>query len=125
MFLYRNIGTNKSMFYVLGCKLQDMYPNIVQYSWNFHKAGHGKRAPDGVGAACKRTADQVIASEGDTTNLTEFASVIHERCPGIKVTVIEGCDIEQMNTLIILEQWDELKLHFDMAKSTERCYIAD
>ncbi|KAG5869043.1 hypothetical protein JTB14_034658 [Gonioctena quinquepunctata] len=91
---------NKSMFFVLGCKLQDMYPNIVQYSWNFHEAGHGKGAPDGIGATCKRTADQVIASGGDITNLTEFASVIRERCPGIKVKVIEGCDIEKMNTLI-------------------------
>lgn len=70
------------------------------YSWNFHEAGHGKGAPDGVGATCKRTADQVIALGGDITNLTEFASVIRERCPGIKMTVIEGCDIEQMNTLI-------------------------
>ncbi|KAG5864426.1 hypothetical protein JTB14_019601 [Gonioctena quinquepunctata] len=76
-----------------------MYPNIVQYSWNFHEAGHGKGAPDGIGATCKRTADQVIASGGDITNLTEFASVIRERCPGIKVTMIEGCDIEKMNTL--------------------------
>lgn len=91
---------NKSMFYVLACKLQDMYPNIVGYSWNFHEAGHGKGAPDGVGATCKRTADQVIALGGDITNLTEFASVIRERCPSIKVTVIEGYDIEQMNTLI-------------------------
>ncbi|KAG5881806.1 hypothetical protein JTB14_004105 [Gonioctena quinquepunctata] len=57
---------NKSMFFVLGCKLQDMYPNIVQYSWNFHEVGHGKGAPDGIGATCKRTADQVIASGGDT-----------------------------------------------------------
>ncbi|KAG5877761.1 hypothetical protein JTB14_033588 [Gonioctena quinquepunctata] len=59
----------------------DMYPNIVQYSWNFHEAGHGKGAPDGIGATSKRTADQVIASGGDITNLTEFASVIRERCP--------------------------------------------
>ncbi|KAG5862534.1 hypothetical protein JTB14_006071 [Gonioctena quinquepunctata] len=85
---------NKSMFFVLGCKLRDMYPNIVQYSWNFHEAGHRKGALDGIGATCKRTADQVIASGGDITNLTEFASVIRERC------LIEGCDIEKMNTLI-------------------------
>lgn len=91
---------NKYMFYVLGCELQNMYPNIVQYTWNFHEAGHGKGAPDGVGATCKRTADQVIATGGDITNLKEFASVICERCPGIKVNVIEGCEIEQMNTWI-------------------------
>ena len=91
---------NKSMFYVLACKLQDMYPNFMRYTWNFHEAGHGKGAPDGVGATCKRTADQVIATGGDITNLQEFATVVRERCPGIKVDVIEGCEIEQMNTFI-------------------------
>uniref|UniRef100_A0A2A4JBN8 Uncharacterized protein n=1 Tax=Heliothis virescens TaxID=7102 RepID=A0A2A4JBN8_HELVI len=88
------------MFYVLACKLQDMIPNILKYSWNYHEAGHGKGAPDGVGATCKRTADQVIATGGDITNLKDFATVVRERCPGIKVDVIEGCEIEQMNTFI-------------------------
>ncbi|KAF5303119.1 hypothetical protein FQA39_LY10126 [Lamprigera yunnana] len=37
---------------------------------------------------------------GDITNLNEFATVIGERCPGIKVDVIEGYEIEQMNTII-------------------------
>lgn len=91
---------NKSMFYVLCCKLQDMIPNIISYTWNFHEAGHGKGAPDGVGATCKRTADQVIATGGDITNLKDFATVIRERCPGIKVDVIESSEIEQFNTFI-------------------------
>lgn len=72
---------NKFMFYVLGCKLQEMHPNIMEYSWNYQEAGHGKGAPDGVGAVCKRTADQVIATGGDVTNLKEFAAVGRERCP--------------------------------------------
>lgn len=77
-----------------------MYPNFMTYTWNFHEAGHGKGAPDGVGATCKRTADQVIATGGDITNLEEFATVVRERCPGIKIDVIEGNEIEQMNTFI-------------------------
>ncbi|KAF5294683.1 hypothetical protein FQA39_LY02815 [Lamprigera yunnana] len=44
--------------------------------------------------------DQVIATGGDITNLNEFATVISERCPGIKVDVIEGYEIDQMNTII-------------------------
>ena len=91
---------NKSMFYVLGCKMQQMYPNIIKYTWNYHEAGHGKGAPDGVGATCKRTADQVIATGGDVTDLKEFVAVIRERCPSIKVDVIEERKIEQMNMLI-------------------------
>lgn len=81
------------MFYVLALKLQGMYPNFMRYTWNFHEADHGKRAPDDVGATCKRTADQVIATGGDITNLKLFATVVRERCPEIKVDVIEGCEI--------------------------------
>lgn len=74
---------NKSMFYVLGCKLVKMFPNVVTYTWNYHEAGHGKGSPDGVGATCKRTADQVIATGGDISNLNEFVAIIRERCQGI------------------------------------------
>lgn len=33
---------NKTMFYVLGCKLPQMYPNIMRYTWNYQDAGLGK-----------------------------------------------------------------------------------
>lgn len=85
---------NKSIFYVLGCKLQDMYPNVIKYTWNYHEAGHGKGAPDGVGATCKRTADQLIA-KGDITNLKKFVSVIRQRCPGIRAAVVESSEIDE------------------------------
>lgn len=87
------------MFYVLAFKLNDMYPNFMRYTWNFHEAGHEKGAPDGVGATWKRNADQVIATGGDITNLIEFATVVREKCPGIIVDVIEGCEIQQMEHL--------------------------
>ena len=66
-----------------------MYPNIIKYTWNYHEACHGKGAPDGVGATCKRTAYQVITTGGDVTDLKEFVAIIRERCPSIKVDVIE------------------------------------
>ncbi|VEN64132.1 unnamed protein product, partial [Callosobruchus maculatus] len=91
---------NKSMFYVLGCKLEKMYPNVSRYSWNYHEAGHGKGAPDGVGATCKRTADEVIARGGDIANLEQFAAVVRERCPSIYVSVIDEQEIEKMNAMI-------------------------
>ncbi|VEN45539.1 unnamed protein product, partial [Callosobruchus maculatus] len=91
---------NKSMFYVLGCKLEKMYPNVSRYSWNYHEAGHGKGAPDGVGATCKRTADEVIARGGDIANLEQFAAVVRERCPSIYVSVTDEQEIEKMNAMI-------------------------
>ncbi|KAI8422982.1 hypothetical protein MSG28_014072 [Choristoneura fumiferana] len=91
---------NKTMFYILGCRIQDFYPLALKYSWNFHEAGHGKGAPDGVGATCKRSADQVIAQKGDIINLLDFVGVLREKCPGIKISVIEDADIERVSKMI-------------------------
>lgn len=55
-----------------GVKLEDMY---VRYYYEIYLK--------------LSTADQVIATGGDITNLKEFAIVIPGRCPGINVDVIE------------------------------------
>nr|CAI5869416.1 unnamed protein product [Callosobruchus analis] len=89
---------NKSMFYFLGCKLNEMYPNVTRFTWNYHEAGHGKGAPDGVGATCKRMADDVIARGGDISDIKKFAAVVRERCPSIRVSVIEEEEIDQINS---------------------------
>lgn len=88
------------MFYILGCRIQEFYLLAVKYTWNFHEAGHGKGAPDGVGATCKCNADQLIAHKGDITNLHDFVGVLHEKCPGIKISSIEDADIERVNKMI-------------------------
>ncbi|GBP09556.1 hypothetical protein EVAR_76560_1 [Eumeta japonica] len=54
------------------------------------------RAQDGIGATCKRTADQLIAQRGDITNLYDFVAVLR-RCPNIQISVIEDVDIEKVN----------------------------
>ncbi|KAG5879235.1 hypothetical protein JTB14_006035 [Gonioctena quinquepunctata] len=85
----------KSMFYTLGCELLKMYPDIMTFTWNYHEVGHGKGAPDGIGATC-----QLITGGGDITDLKEFATVVRKRGPSIQVNVIEECEIDQMNALI-------------------------
>lgn len=62
------------------------------------KEFHG--APDGIGATCKRTADQLIAQRGDITNLYDFVAVLRERCPNIQISVIEDVDMEKVNRMI-------------------------
>lgn len=42
--------------------------NLAKASWHFHEAGHGKGAPDGIGAYVKRTARHV-ALGNDIANL--------------------------------------------------------
>lgn len=39
---------NTTNFYVLGCELLQMFPNVMNYTWNFHEAGHGMGAQDVV-----------------------------------------------------------------------------
>lgn len=95
---------NKLMFYVLACKLTEMWPNFISWSWNYHEAGHGKGAPDGVGATCKRTADSVVASGHDVSNLTQFCGAIQSRCPNITLFTITDSDIEKMEVLISKKQ---------------------
>lgn len=91
---------NKTMFYVLACRLKEMLSRIQNFSWNYHEAGHGKGAPDGVGATCKRAADQVIAAGGDISNLNEFCKVVRERCPAINTVVIEDQEIDDTDKLL-------------------------
>ena len=41
---------------------------FIAATWNFSEAGHGKGAPDGIGATLKRTADQIVAHGTDIPN---------------------------------------------------------
>lgn len=52
---------NRFMFFILANKLKYFYKNYTFFSWNYSEAGHGKGAPDGFGAVCKRTADRIVA----------------------------------------------------------------
>ncbi|CAB3249617.1 unnamed protein product [Arctia plantaginis] len=59
---------NKKMFYLFAIHLVKHY-NLQKASWHFHEAGHGKGAPDGIGAYVKRTADRHVALGKDIADL--------------------------------------------------------
>ena len=48
-------------------------------TWNFHEAGHGKGAPDGVGAAIKRSADFLVLHRQDIRSASDFVHKIQEK----------------------------------------------
>ena len=56
---------------------------FTKSTWNFSEAGHGKGAPDGIGAALKRAADQIVAHGTDIPN----ASVLYEQLKKTGTTV--------------------------------------
>ncbi|CAH2216930.1 jg27462, partial [Pararge aegeria aegeria] len=85
---------NKDMFFFLLCKLNEAYPNICDFTWNYHEAGHGKGAPDGIGGTCKRTADKIVALGTDIASIDDFATELNKYCPGIQIFVITEQEID-------------------------------
>lgn len=87
---------NKTMFFILATQLALLFPNIARFSWNYHEAGHGKGAPDGVGAVCKRTADRCVSMGQDVASLDILVKIIQENCPSIKTYIINDDDIKHV-----------------------------
>ncbi|OWR42782.1 hypothetical protein KGM_211517 [Danaus plexippus plexippus] len=58
---------NKYMFYII-TTIQNDFDFISRITWNYTEAGHGKGAPDGVGAVLKRTADKMVSYGRDIGN---------------------------------------------------------
>ena len=47
-------------------------------SWNFHEAGYGKGAPDGVDGSLKRAADMRVLHGGTIENASSFIRELRE-----------------------------------------------
>lgn len=83
---------NKTNFYFFQ-NLNKRYPEIKEGSWNFSESGHGKGAPDGVGAVIKRTADRLIAEGNDVTNVEDLCEMINKNVKNVKIWKISDKDI--------------------------------
>lgn len=88
------------MFYIMATKIPKRLPHVQKFTWNYTESGHGKGAPDGVGATCKRTADAVVAAGGDVENLEKFVEAIEQRCPAISLSIIQDDAIKEMSAEI-------------------------
>jgi hypothetical protein len=51
---------------------------IDGFQWIFCEAGHGKGAPDGVGAAVKRRADQYVAHGGTISKTADILAIMDD-----------------------------------------------
>lgn len=72
---YRNTG----MIYLMINHIIPMFPHLEIFSWNYSESGHGKGAPDGIGATIKRTCDQIIASGvADISDFSQFNQCIQD-----------------------------------------------
>ena len=71
----------KGNFYLFATELFNR--GIKMGTWNFHESRHGKGVPDGVGAALKRTADNMVYQGTDITN----AAALYQALKDAKTTV--------------------------------------
>ena len=62
-------------------------------TWNYHKAGHGKDAPDGLGAALKRSADFIILHGSDIRSGSDFVRQIRNQETSIELYEVSDKEI--------------------------------
>lgn len=56
--------------------LKKLFPHVTKGSWNFSESGHGKGAPDGIGAVLRRTADNIIRQGKDIVDAHKFYEIL-------------------------------------------------
>lgn len=91
---------NKKIFYYIQSYLPTLFPNIKKISWNYCEAGHGKGAPDGIGAAVKRCADRLVEFNTDINTFDKFSKNVTENLPNIYICVIEEQDIQKCEAVL-------------------------
>ncbi|CAH0726839.1 unnamed protein product, partial [Brenthis ino] len=84
---------NRKIFFIIS-QLQQQFPNLNNVTWNYLESGHGKGAPDGIGAVIKRTADACVRFGQDVGTLEDFWNVIKAKMKNIEIHIITKKDIE-------------------------------
>ncbi|KAL4719548.1 hypothetical protein ACJJTC_012983 [Scirpophaga incertulas] len=77
------------------------YSNLLRkLTWNYMEVGHGKGAPDGLGAVVKRTANRIVNSGTDVGTFTKFVQVIRANVSNIKIFEIASANIDEKERMI-------------------------
>lgn len=85
---------NRFIFYMM-TKLKEQIPNLKLITWNYQEAGHGKGAPDGIGAVVKRTADNYVTFGGDVATFEDFIQVVQQKIENVELIIIAEEDISK------------------------------
>lgn len=78
---------NRFIFYML-TKLKEQVPTLQEITWNYMEAGHGKGAPDGIGAVVKNAADSHVKYGGDVGSFEEFVRIVEQRVDNVDLIVV-------------------------------------
>ncbi|CAG5034023.1 unnamed protein product [Parnassius apollo] len=90
---------NKQIFYIL-TQLRDTFPSLKLVTWNYQESGHGKGAPDGIGAVVKRTADHQVKCGRDVGDFSTFLAVVRENIKNVEIKVVEEHEIIEKELLL-------------------------
>lgn len=90
---------NKYIFYLI-TKIHVDFPQISKITWNYMESGHGKGAPDGIGAVLKRTADAHVRYGSDVNNFYKFVTLLQKNVENVVVIPITEKEIKDKEKMI-------------------------
>lgn len=87
------------MFYII-TQIKNDFEYISRITWNYTEAGHGKGAPDGVGAVLKRTADRLVNFGRDVGDFESFCEIIKDNVESVVIKIVNEETIKQKENLL-------------------------
>lgn len=81
------------MFYIFSHLIKEHFPSVIYSTWNYHEAGHGKGAPDGIEGTVKRTTDRLISEGKDIDSLQFLTTSLKENLRKVEIEIVNDSDI--------------------------------
>jgi hypothetical protein len=103
---------NKTNFFLLSRRI--FIYGLKCATWNMFESGHGKGAPDGIGGALKRQADDIINHGGDITDAKQLFTTLTANT-SVKLFLVTRDNISQLDPSVNAESISSvpgtMKLH--------------
>lgn len=78
------------MFYLLLHKIIPLFDSLEECTWNYSEPGHGKGAPDGIGATLKKTCNKIVSCDKDISNYDQFLEAVQIEIKSIKILSVDA-----------------------------------
>lgn len=89
---------NRKNFYLLSTV--PFLFGFKKVTWNFSEKSHGKGAPDGVGGAAKRCADDFVRKGGDIQDPKDLFNVLQDKASSIKYFWIDETEVSRYDEAV-------------------------
>ena len=93
----------RSNFLLFCTQLYDIFNGKLRAaSWDYMEAGHGKGAPDGIGAVLKRTADRLVSSGRDMASADVAFDALNSTQSHIKLFFVRDDEVQSASMEMIV-----------------------